>query len=73
MNHHDVAELYEKAIRTPLTAPELSPFQISLPNLQQYYTPIAIAERMLESLPLEQLRPEERRILIRLPVLGPCY
>lgn len=62
IDHHDVAELYEKAIRAPLSTPELAALRTSLLDLQQYYTPIAIAERMLDLLPLERLRPEERRI-----------
>lgn len=62
IDHHDVAVLYEKAIRTPLLSKELGDFRTSLLDLQQYYTPVAIAEKMLELLPLERLRPEERRI-----------
>jgi hypothetical protein len=31
-------------------------------DLKQHYTPVAIAERMLEALPLERLRPSERII-----------
>jgi predicted RNA methylase len=57
-NHRDVGSLYEKAI-------------IELPNnlngntwgdLNRHYTPIKVAERMLELLPLERIRPEERFI-----------
>jgi hypothetical protein len=64
IDHHDVARLYEEAIRTPLEIPEvdLAAFQTPLLDLQQYYTPVAVAERMLDSLPLERIRPEERRI-----------
>jgi len=58
VDHKDVGLLYERAIK-------------ELPNyiggakwsdLQRHYTPVAIAERMLELLPLERLRPEERFI-----------
>lgn len=58
VDHKDVGLLYERAIK-------------ELPNdlggakwsdLQRHYTPVAIAERMLELLPLERLRPEERVI-----------
>ncbi len=64
VDHHDVAEIYEKAIRTPLEVSQLefAAFTNSLPDLQQHYTPIKLAERMLEFLPLERLRPEDRRI-----------
>jgi hypothetical protein len=57
-NHRDVGSLYEKAI-------------IKLPNtlngnnwgdLNRHYTPIKVAEKMLELLPLERIRPEERFI-----------
>jgi len=57
-NHRDVGSLYEKAI-------------IELPNklngntggdLNRHYTPIKVAERILELLPLERIRPEERFI-----------
>ena len=58
VDHKDVGLLYERAIK-------------ELPNyvggakwsdLQRHYTPVAIAERMLELLPLERLRPEDRVI-----------
>ena len=57
-NHRDVGSLYEKAI-------------IELPDdlngntwgdLNRHYTPIKVAEKMLELLPLERIRPEERFI-----------
>jgi hypothetical protein len=57
-NHRDVGSLYEKAI-------------IELPDdlngnnwgdLNRHYTPIKVAEKMLELLPLERIRPEERVI-----------
>ena len=58
IDHRDVGLLYERAIK-------------KLPNnldgkdwsdLQRHYTPVAIAEKMLELLPLERIRPEERVI-----------
>lgn len=58
VDHKDVGLLYERAIK------EL-PRDIGGTNwsdLQRHYTPVAIAERMLELLPLERLRPEERVI-----------
>jgi predicted RNA methylase len=60
VDHRDVGRLYERAIK------ELPKLQ-DLPgqdwtDLQRHYTPVAIAERMLEMLPLERLRPEERVI-----------
>ena len=57
-NHRDVGRLYEKAV-------------INLPNdledkiwgdLNRHYTPIKVAEKILELLPLERIRPEERFI-----------
>ena len=58
VDHKDVGLLYERAIK------EL-PRDIGGTNwsdLQRHYTPVAIAERMLELLPLERLRPEDRVI-----------
>jgi 16S rRNA G966 N2-methylase RsmD len=58
VDHRDVGLLYERAIK------EL-PSDIKGENwtdLNRYYTPVAIAEKMLELLPLERLRPEERII-----------
>ncbi len=58
VDHRDVGLLYERAIK------EL-PTQVAGNNwsdLQRHYTPVAIAERMLELLPLERLRPEDRII-----------
>lgn len=58
VDHKDVGLLYERAIK------EL-PSNIvgeAWSDLQRHYTPVAIAERMLELLPLERLRPEERVI-----------
>lgn len=58
VDHRDVGLLYERAIRElphNLGGQDWS-------DLQRHYTPVAIAERMLELLPLERLRPEERVI-----------
>ncbi|MEG4630350.1 N-6 DNA methylase [Microcoleus sp. AR_TQ3_B6] len=58
VDHKDVGLLYERAIK------EL-PRDIggeAWSDLQRHYTPVAIAERMLELLPLERLRPEDRVI-----------
>ncbi|MBD1903755.1 N-6 DNA methylase [Trichocoleus sp. DQ-A3] len=58
VDHKDVGLLYERAIK------EL-PREIKgrvWTDLQRHYTPVALAERMLELLPLERLRPEERVI-----------
>lgn len=65
VDHRDVARIYEDAIRIPLEMLDidLARFNTPLLDLQQYYTPLAVAERMLDSLPLERIRPEERRIL----------
>ncbi len=57
VNHKDVGLLYEKAVRE---LPKLDGKDWG--DLQQHYTPVAIAERILELLPLERIRPEERII-----------
>ncbi len=60
-DHRDVGRLYEKAIKTLKEQYE----ELNNENwgdLKQHYTPVAIAERMLEALPLERLRPSERVI-----------
>ena len=58
VDHRDVGLLYERAIK------ELPSYiqGDKWTDLQRHYTPIAIAEKMLELLPLERLRPEERII-----------
>lgn len=58
VDHRDVGLLYERAIKE--LPSEIEGEQWT--DLQRHYTPIAIAERMLELLPLERLRPEERII-----------
>ncbi len=60
VDHRDVGRLYERAIKE-LPKPQDLPGQ-DWTDLQRHYTPVAIAERMLEMLPLERLRPEERVI-----------
>ncbi|MGB3419637.1 MAG: N-6 DNA methylase [Dolichospermum sp.] len=58
VDHRDVGLLYERAIK------ELPSYiqGDKWTDLKRHYTPIAIAEKMLELLPLERLRPEERII-----------
>jgi len=58
VDHKDVGLLYERAIKE--LPRDLGGTAWS--DLQRHYTPVAIAERMLELLPLERLRPEERVI-----------
>ena len=60
VDHRDVGRLYERAIKELPKSQDL-PGQ-DWTDLQRHYTPVAIAERMLEMLPLERLRPEERVI-----------
>jgi hypothetical protein len=57
-DHRDVGRLYEEAI-------EKLPRELGSEDwgdLNRHYTPVKLAERMLEALPLERLRPEERFI-----------
>jgi len=58
VDHKDVGLLYERAIKELPRDIEGEDWS----HLQRHYTPVAIAERMLELLPLERLRPEERVI-----------
>ncbi|MDD1467347.1 N-6 DNA methylase, partial [Dolichospermum sp. ST_sed5] len=58
VDHRDVGLLYERAIKELPSDIEGGQWT----DLQRHYTPIAIAEKMLELLPLERLRPEERII-----------
>lgn len=58
VDHKDVGLLYERAIKELPNDIEGEKWS----DLQRHYTPVAIAERMLELLPLERLRPEERVI-----------
>ena len=59
-DHRDVGSLYEKAIKELPPPKELSGKEWG--DLNRHYTPVKIAERMLEALPLERLRPKERYI-----------
>jgi type I restriction-modification system DNA methylase subunit len=56
VDHWDVGRLYEKAVSTIAQQQDLKL------KLGQHYTPIAIADRMLQALPLERLKPQERII-----------
>jgi hypothetical protein len=57
-NHRDVGRLYEKAV---IKLPDDLEDQI-WGDLNRHYTPIKVAEKILELLPLERIRPEERFI-----------
>lgn len=70
IDDRDVGSLYEQSILALHNLNESkkwksnvpATFTVQIPNLQQHYTPMVIAERMLAALPLERLRPEERVI-----------
>jgi hypothetical protein len=71
VNDLDVGHLYEQSVlllNKRKKKKALDSLEIAVPNLQQHYTPVAIAERMLAALPLERLRPEERVVFD--PVAG---
>jgi hypothetical protein len=57
-DHRDVGRLYEEAIKK--LPRELGSDDWG--DLNRHYTPVKLAERMLEALPLERIRPEERFI-----------
>lgn len=57
-DHRDVGRLYEEAIKK--LPRELGSDDWG--DLNRHYTPVKLAERMLEALPLERLRPDERLI-----------
>lgn len=57
-DHRDVGRLYEEAIKK--LPSELGSDKWG--DLNRHYTPVKLAERMLEALPIERLRPEERFI-----------
>lgn len=57
-DHRDVGRLYESAIKK--LPKELGSDDWG--DLNRYYTPVKLAERMLDALPLERLRPEDRFI-----------
>ena len=56
IDHRDVGHIYESAIQ------HVEQQKLPLSGLEQHYTPLAIAERMLDLLPLERIRPEQRVI-----------
>ncbi|MEZ4673504.1 MAG: N-6 DNA methylase [Caldilineaceae bacterium] len=56
VDHRDVGRLYEHVVQI------FQKRKIVDSELGQHYTPIAIAEKMLQHLPIEQIRPEERYI-----------
>lgn len=60
IDDRDVGHVYEKSLFRMKKVGESKSEDLLGP--MQHYTPIAIAERMLKSLPLERLRPEERVI-----------
>jgi hypothetical protein len=65
IDDRDVGHLYERSVivlQSETKNGKLKELGVSIPNLQQHYTPMAIAERMLAALPLERLHPEERFI-----------
>lgn len=57
-NHRDVGRLYEKAV---IKLPDDLKDQ-NWGDLNRHYTPIKVAEKILELLPLERIRPKERFI-----------
>jgi len=59
-DHRDVGTLYERAIKKLPAPKDLTGEEWG--DLNRHYTPVKIAERMLEALPLERLRPDERYI-----------
>jgi hypothetical protein len=59
VDEQDVGELYEEACRR---LPDDVATDDQFRDLQQHYTPVAIARRMLELLPLERIPVEERLI-----------
>ncbi|MCB9432299.1 MAG: N-6 DNA methylase [Ardenticatenaceae bacterium] len=65
IDHRDVGRLYEHTLKTLAQLGEKKTGKwesAELLNLQQYYTPVAIARQMLAYLPLERIRPEDRVI-----------
>lgn len=62
-DHRDIGRLYEQALKTVVAFSKDKKEEWaadSLLGLQQYYTPVALAQQMLAHLPLERIRPEER-------------
>jgi hypothetical protein len=60
VDHVDVARVYEDLLHQLRATHEAS--AASWVNLQQHYTPMSLTSRILERLPIERLRPEERYI-----------
>jgi N-6 DNA Methylase len=60
VDHHDLGRFYELLIDI-LRTQELE-IGNDLVDLQQYYTPMALTERILAHLPLERIRPKDRVI-----------
>lgn len=56
VNHHDIGHLYEHLLSVLPETAQVGIFR----DLQSHYTPIALAERILEHLPVENLPPQER-------------
>jgi hypothetical protein len=67
VNHRDVGRFYEQSlfifeqVLREILGEDFG-FNLPLLELQQHFTPVPLAERMVDMLPLERLRPEERRI-----------
>lgn len=64
-DHRDVGRLYEQALKTLILSSKESDEKWddeSLLGLQQYYTPVAVANQMLAHLPIERIHPKERVI-----------
>jgi hypothetical protein len=56
VDHNDVGQLYEHLLGVLAQAGLIG----SVRDLQSHYTPLKLAERMLERLPIEELAPEDR-------------
>jgi hypothetical protein len=66
VDHRDVGHLYEQALvflQSSWASEEKEAKQGPLLDLQRHYTPVAIADKMLDFLPLERLRPDERKVI----------
>ncbi len=64
MDYHHIGQIYERMAHTEVKASSRSgtPGPQAGLLLQQHYTPTVLADRLLEHLPLERLRPESRLI-----------
>ncbi|MCP3958876.1 MAG: N-6 DNA methylase [bacterium] len=58
MDYHHIGQIYERMAHVLSRTPENQTGLL----LQQHYTPTVLADRLLEHLPLERLRPESRLI-----------